>query len=163
MVGAWRLLKTRYLAGAFDGEGAREFGGRWNSPGVPVVYLAESLALAALEVLVHLQDAGPLPAYSAIPVHFDARLMHTLSAQDLPADWRTSPPPAVLRAIGDAWVRSGKSVVLAVPSAVVESERIFLLNPAHRAFRKVRIGPAQPFAMDARLVPSAGGRPRRQP
>ena len=151
IVAAWRLVKTRHLAGAFDGEGAREYGGRWNSPGVAVVYLAESLALAALEVLVHLQDAGPLPSYSAVPVHFDARLMMTLPRTDLPADWRASPPPMALRELGDAWVRAGKSVVLAVPSAVVEMERIFLLNPAHAAFRRVHIGQPQPFAMDDRL------------
>ena len=152
IVAAWRLVKTRHLAGAFDGEGAREYGGRWNSPGVAAVYLAESLALAALEVLVHLHDAGPLPAYSAVPVHFDARLMKPVPRGDLPADWRASPPPAALHAIGDAWLRAGKSAVLAVPSAVVATERIFLLNPAHPGFRRVRIGRPQPFAMDERLV-----------
>jgi RES domain-containing protein len=156
IVEAWRLVKTRHLAHAFDGEGARLFGGRWNSPGLQVVYLAESLSLAALEVLVHLHDTTPLPAYSAIPVHFDARLMKTLRRSELPTDWRASPPPASLRAIGDAWVRAGKSAVLAVPSAVVESERIFLVNPAHPGFRRIRIGRPQPFAMDARLI-----KPRR--
>jgi len=152
IVEAWRLVKTRYLTGAFDGEGAREFGGRWNSPGVAVVYLAESLALAALEVLVHLQNTSPLPAYSAVPVRFDARLVKTLSARDLPGNWRASPPPADLRSLGDAWVRGMKSPLLAVPSAVVEAERLFLLNPAHPGFHRVRIGRPRPFAMDARLV-----------
>ena len=152
IVEAWRLVKTRYLAGAFDGKGAREFGGRWNSPGVAVVYLAESLALAALEVLVHLHDTSPLPAYSAIPVRFDARLVKTLAARDLPGNWRASPPPADLRALGDAWARGMKSPLLAVPSAVVETERLFLLNPVHPGFRRVRTGRPQPFAMDARPV-----------
>jgi len=150
-IAAWRLVKTRYLATAFDGEGAREFGGRWNSPGVAVVYLAESLALAALEVLVHLQDTGPLPAYSAVPVHFDARLMVSLQPGELPRDWRASPPPGSLKTLGDAWVREGQSAVLAVPSAVVESERLYLLNPAHPSFPRVRRGKARPFAIDARL------------
>lgn len=151
LVAAWRLVKTRHRATAFDGEASREYGGRWNSPGVAVVYLAESLALAALEVLVHLHDAGPLSAYSALPVHFDARLMTSLPRRGLPRGWRASPPPPALRAVGDGWVRGGKSVVLAVPSAVVESERIFLLNPAHPAFRRVPIGLPHPFAMDERL------------
>jgi RES domain-containing protein len=148
---AWRLVKTRYLANAFDGEGAREYGGRWNSPGVAVVYLAESLALAALEVLVHLQDTGPLSAYTAVPVQFDARLMKAVPSADLPRDWRSSPPPATLRALGDAWVRAGRSAVLAVPSAIVESERLFLVNPAHPAFAGLRRGKPRPFAFDARL------------
>ena len=162
IIAAWRLVKTRHLAGAFDGEGAREYGGRWNSPGMAVVYLAETLSLAALEVLVHLHDASPLPAYSAVPVHFDARLMWAVKLRDLPRDWRASPPPPELRAIGDAWVRAGKSAVLAVPSAVVETERIFLLNPAHPGFRRVHIGRPQPFAMDERLV-KPRGRPTRVP
>lgn len=151
IIEAWRLVKTGHLADAFDGEGARRFGGRWNSPGIPVVYLAESLALAALEVLVHLQTAQPLAAYSAIPVRFNAKLMKQLRVTELPRTWRTSPPPAALRAIGDEWVRAGKSVVLAVPSAVVDPERIFLLNPAHPSFGRLRIGEARPFAIDARL------------
>ena len=151
IVTAWRLVKTRYLAGAFDGEGAREYGGRWNGPGMAVVYLAESLSLAALEVLVHLQDTGPLPAYSAIPVRFDARLLKSLPRGDLPGNWRASPPPVSLRALGDRWVQSGKSAVLAVPSAVVEAERLFLVNPAHPVFARIHIGRARPFAFDARL------------
>ncbi len=154
MVHAWRLVKTRHLAHAFDGDGARRFGGRWNSPGIPVSYVAESLALAALEILVHLQSTAPLPSYSAIPVHFDARIIETLKTADLPRAWRASPPPAALRDIGDTWVSEGKSAVLAVPSAVVEAERIFLLNPAHPAFKRIHAGKPQPFALDARLSPA---------
>ncbi len=153
IIEAWRLVKTRHLAHAFDGEAAREYGGRWNSTGTAVVYLAESLALAALEILVHLQSTQPLTAYTAIPVRFAARLLHAVPPASLPPDWRASPAPAALRAIGDAWVRSGRSAVLAVPSAVIEAERIFLLNPAHPGFRRVRPGRPRPFAFDARLKP----------
>ena len=54
MIRAWRIVKTRYSADAFSGEGARLYGGRWNSPGVAMVYTAGSKSLATLEVLVHL-------------------------------------------------------------------------------------------------------------
>jgi RES domain-containing protein len=84
-------------------------------------------------------------------VHFDATLMKAVPFADLPRDWRSSPPPPALRAIGDAWVHFGSSAVLAVPSAVVESERLFLVNPAHPAFARVRPGSSRPFAFDARL------------
>jgi RES domain-containing protein len=153
---AWRLVKTRHLAHAFDGEGARLYGGRWNSPGLGVVYLAESLSLAALEILVHLQSTAPLVAFAAIPVRFDARLMRSVPAKALPADWRASPPPAALRTIGDAWLAEARSAVLAVPSAVVESERIFLVNPAHPGFARMHRGRPRPFAFDARLGGRAG-------
>jgi RES domain-containing protein len=51
---AWRIFKRRYKASAFTGEGARLFGGRWNSKGIPVVYTSASPSLATLEMLVHL-------------------------------------------------------------------------------------------------------------
>ncbi|MBI5171468.1 MAG: RES domain-containing protein [Candidatus Melainabacteria bacterium] len=44
-----------------DGEGARLFGGRWNSPGLPAIYTSSHLSLAALELLVHL-NFDNLPA-----------------------------------------------------------------------------------------------------
>ena len=63
MIYSWRLVHARYVAHAFDGEGARLYGGRWNSPGRPAVYTAGSLALAALEVLVHMQSRKALSNY----------------------------------------------------------------------------------------------------
>ena len=151
IITAWRLVKTRYLARAFDGEGARRYGGRWNRPGVPVVYVAESLALAALEVLVHTQNRHMLSAYSAVPVRFDEKLVHALPSSALPEGWAASPLQVAAQALGDAWVEAGKTAVLSVPSAVVEAERIFLLNPAHPAFRRIHIGKPKPFAFDERL------------
>lgn len=148
---AWRLVESRHRAHAFDGEGARRFGGRWNSPGVPVVYVAESLALAALEVLVHLDSASPLTAYVAIPVRIPERLVRRVPRRRLPADWRSVVGPISLRVIGDDWVATRRSAVLAVPSAVIESECLFLLNPAHPEFGRIRIGRATRFAFDTRL------------
>ncbi len=58
MVVAWRIVKRKHAKKAFTGEGARQFGGRWNSPGVAIVYTAESQSLAALEILVHLRELG---------------------------------------------------------------------------------------------------------
>ena len=52
MIIGWRLCRRQHAD--LTGHGARVFGGRWNSPGRPVVYLAEHPALAALEVRVHL-------------------------------------------------------------------------------------------------------------
>ena len=84
-------------------------------------------------------------------MHFDAKLVRSLPPKTLPRDWRASPPPAGLRAIGDAWVGEGETAVLAVPSAIVESERIFLVNPAQTAFSRLHRGRPRAFAFDARL------------
>ena len=147
---AWRLTKTRYLATAWDGEGARRTGGRWNGPGTPVVYTAATLSLALVETLVHL-PIGVLPAFSAVRVDFDDSLVAILEDADLPADWRSDPAPSSTRTIGDAWVLAGTSAVLRIPSVVVPMEFDYLLNPRHPDFAQVTVGAPMPFPFDSRL------------
>lgn len=147
----WRLVKTKHAAHAFDGEGARLYGGRWNSPGRPVIYLASNLALAVLEVLVHLEDTGLLPAYSQASAEFDDDLVETLGRDAIPDDWDLDPAPASTRAIGDAWFDDLHSAVLRVPSAVVHREYNFLINPLHPSFSRVVFSELEPFRFDVRL------------
>lgn len=146
---AWRLVKARLAASAFDGEGARLFGGRWNSPGTRLVYTAEAPSLAVLEVLVHLQASAPLAAYVMIEVQVPEERVEVLAR--VPADWRRLPAPESTRRAGDAWVRSGRSLALSVPSVVSPGERLLLLNPAHADVGRLVIGKPQPFELDPRL------------
>ena len=154
MPAAWRIVKTRFASQAFDGEGARANGGRWNSVGVRIVYASASISLAALELVVHLENIDVLPSYSIIEVNFDSSLVTRLNRSRLPASWQDNPPPPELFAIGDAWISAGSSVVLEVPSAVIESEVNYLINPAHPDFKLLTIGPARPFRLDGRLLRS---------
>jgi RES domain-containing protein len=149
---AWRLTKTKHLAHAFDGEGARLYGGRWSSPGRRVVYVSESLALAVLEVLVHVQDAAILPAYATIRVSFDDALVIAVDPASLPTNWRQLPPPPEAQAIGDAWIDAASSAMLQVPSAVVEREHNYLINPVHSDFNLLNPGSAVPYEFDRRLL-----------
>ncbi len=149
---AWRIVKARYAASAFDGEGARRNGGRWNSPGTALVYTAESRALAILEILVHLPVAVLLAKFVCIPVRFDRRLVAVLPPDALPVDWQENPASGTTRRLGDAWVRADESAVWQVPSAVVPQEANFLLNPAHRDFGQLVIGAAEPVCIDGRLL-----------
>lgn len=146
------MLKARLAATAFDGEGARQQGGRWNSPGVRIVYAAQTLSLAVLEVLVHLQDTGPLEAYVAFEVEFDASLVEQIDSTKLPVDWRRTPAPVELQAVGDDWVASGRSAALRVPSAIVPEESTFLLNPVHADFPSISIGAPRRIELDSRLT-----------
>lgn len=152
MVTAWRLVKSRLASRSLDGEGARRHGGRFSSPGTRVIYASESLALATLEVMAHLGDAGALASYSYFRIRFDPKLLDRLERRELPAGWRDYPAPAALRTIGDRWVAQGRSLALAVPSAIVPLEMNYLINPAHPGFRSVRIDPAQPLEPDPRLT-----------
>jgi len=149
---AWRIIKARFAASAFDGEGARRFGGRWNSKGTPMVYTAGSQALAVLEMLVHLEASDLLKYYRLIPVTFDEMMLEAVDRKTLPANWRRRPTPAGIRAIGDAWAASAESVVLRVPSVIVPAESNFLLNPIHPDYVKLKIGKPQPFRFDVRLT-----------
>ena len=126
---AWRILKTKYQDQPLSGEGARRVGGRWNHRGVPLVYLAESIALATLEVLVHLQDAETLSKYALAEIRFDRSLVRELRAEDLPEDWNVFPHPASTKEIGQQWTHTQSSALLKVPSSVSPREANYLLNP----------------------------------
>lgn len=149
---AWRIVKRKHSKDAFNGEGARQFGGRWNSPGVPVVYAAEHVSLAVLEIFVHVEHTGLLANYLLFQVDFEDGLVEILELSALPRNWRSYPAPLSLRAIGDQWSSESRSAVLSVPSAVVPLERLFLLNPQHADFPRIKVGKPQPFSFDARLV-----------
>jgi RES domain-containing protein len=151
----WRIVKARHGARAFDGEGARLYGGRWNSPGVRVVYTADSPALAALELLTQLNDATQLPKFVLIPADVPERVVETLDPARLPAAWRSHPAPPELQAIGDAWAKRGATAALRVPSAVEPRQSNLLLSPGHRDFGAIRIGRPEPYAFDLRLLPKA--------
>ena len=150
MPSAWRLTKTRYLATAWDGEGARRTGGRWNGVGTAVVYTSGTLSLALVETLVHL-PSGILPSYSAQRVEFDEAMVEVMEDVDLPADWRADPAPRSTQALGDAWALAGRSAVLRVPSVAVPPEFNYVLNPGHPDVPRLKIEPPMPFPFDPRL------------
>jgi len=142
----YRVCRARYAR--LDGEGARLVGGRWNSPGRAVVYMAETIALSVLENLVHMsrQDfpigyvcvAAVIPDGTNIVTEQGLRLradLRELSSQDL----------------GDWWIDSKESAVLEVPSTVVADQHIYLLNPAHPGFMRIVADPPALFHFDPRL------------
>ena len=136
----------RAIHARLDGEGARRAGGRWNSPGRAVVYMADSVALAVLENLVHMRrvdfPVGYVVIGAAIPNN-----VPVLSLDDfLDAERDLSP-----RTLGDRWIEGENSAVLRVPSVVVPTEFIYLLNPRHRDFARVVTEIAVPFTFDERL------------
>jgi RES domain-containing protein len=148
---AWRIIKRRHIKTAFNGSGARNYGGRWTSPGVTVVYTAETQSLAVLEVLVHLDSPELLQKYLLISVEIDESLVSDIERSQLPRNWRTDPAPGKVRSIGDRWILAGTSAVLRVPSALIPAENNFLLNPLHPGFRKLRIRKPVNFRFDPRL------------
>lgn len=148
----WRICAARWAENAFDGEGARRFGGRWSSRGTSLVYCSESRALAMLEVLAHV-DAPELLAHTEW-VLVSARVPESLVERParFPLNWREFPAPAETRRFGDDWAADGSSAALRVPSAVVPGEFNYLLNPAHPDFAQISRGRPERFAFDSRLA-----------
>lgn len=150
---AFRLVKAKHSATPLNGEGARRAGGRWNAPGLPVVYCASSLSLAILELLVHVDVADIPNDLVAVEVEIPDYLpMRRLDVAGLPPNWRKESGRSNLQALGGVWAKDGVEVGLVVPSAVVPGEMNILLNPSHPDVAKVRIVATDPFSLDPRLL-----------
>lgn len=151
---AWHVLRAEHAATAYDGEGARLAGSRWNSVGVRMVYTADTPTTAAFEILA--QDVRYeylLKDWVIIAVEFPPSAVQVLDPGTLPPDWDALPWPASTRAIGDAWIVSRASLVLQVPSAVTAFQVNYLINPAHPALpRDLSRGPVQPYRFPPRLL-----------
>jgi len=151
----WRITTARRARAAFSGEGARLYAGRWNSKGVPLVYTAESRALAMLEMLV--QDEPLRARYMVISATIpDGLAIERVDLAKLPSDWRTPQRTEDLRAIGAEWAASKRTVVLAAPSAVLPEETNYLLNVLHPDFRRIRVGKPRVLVTDMRLLRRRG-------
>jgi RES domain-containing protein len=152
MPSGWRIVRAARANSAFSGEGARLYGGRWNSPGTAVIYVSEHESLAALEILVHLQPLPPDGRYLSYRLDWDDKLTDSFPIKNLPAHWNAEPPDSRTMQIGDEWIRTGKSVALAVPSILSASEMNFLLNPRHPDFKKIKISQPTEYRFDSRLL-----------
>jgi len=148
---AWRICRERQQE--LNGEGARLYGGRWNSEGVPVVYASSTLALAALEFLVHvdIEDVPNDLVALGLEVPDDAGAK-TVAVNALPGDWNQLPDHPACAKIGDEWAAEGTALLLRVPSAVVPEESNLLINPDHTRAGDVVVAFVRPFAFDSRLL-----------
>ncbi|MEQ1912737.1 MAG: RES family NAD+ phosphorylase, partial [Vicinamibacterales bacterium] len=106
----------------------------------------------ALERFVHTDPDLEPTDLVAIEIHFPSTIRtESVSAKDLPSNWREYPAPIELTTIGERWLRAAKTVALSVPSAVLPRERNFIINPAHRDFDKVMVASTEPFSFDPRM------------
>lgn len=145
----WRISNYTDLKGL----GGLKTSGRWHNRGVPIVYLAETPALAMLEVLVHFDmTLDEIPKhYQLLEVEYAPRKsISRLSESALPEHW--SDDFELTRAIGDEWLASGTSALLRVPSALVPRSYNYLLNPRHSEAAVVQILSARKHMYDTRLT-----------
>ncbi len=149
---AWRITTTPDPNRAFSGEGARRWGGRWNSKGTRVVYTADYPAAAILEQLVQTSSVASLPIYNLFRVAVPETMVAVVDSHTLPDTWRAPERNPAAQAIGDTWVAKRTSPALQVPSAVAPHHVNYLLNPAHPDFARLTIAAPERFALDRRLL-----------
>ena len=147
---AWRLVGPPFADTAFDGEGAARYSGRWNSRGVRMVYTADSLALATLELAVHL--VGARVGYTAIEVEIPDTSIDDVTSRRMLRAWRSD--ERLTRSLGDRWFRSSASLAYLVPSALVDprsGERNLLINATHARIGEMVERQRFEITIDARL------------
>ena len=136
----------------WDGTGAALLGGRWNSPGHPVIYGSLSSACAMLEILAH-ASIGRIPDTQQIviaEVPDEDALIERHEPASLPEGWDAE-DSGVARQLGDDWLAARRSLVLVVPSVVARLEFNAVVNPAHRDFSRVRVSAPEAVVWDRRL------------
>ena len=132
--------------------GARIYGGRWNHTGYPAVYTSGSRSLAALEFLVHVPMALAPENLSIVEINIQENIeWESINESQLPSNWRDYPAPEQLANIGTNWIKSKSSLLLDIPSAVVEKEVNTLINPLHPDIKFVDLTNIDMFSFDSRL------------
>jgi len=142
----YRLVRAERAGAVLSGEGARLYGGRWNPPGKAVVYASASRALAVLEAFVHLAAEARSMRFFLYEVALPkgARLLRHKGAR---------PPPSLESSqnVGRAWLDTGATLALVVPSVIVPQEPNYVLNVSHPQFARLALSAPEPFSFDERL------------
>ena len=147
----YRLSKSKYSKD-LSGSGAEKTGGRWNSKGKPLIYTSASRALCVAEIAAH-TPLGIVPKdYELISIEIPGAIaISEVKPTSQPPDWKLFPHPSSTQQFGDNFIASGKSLVLKVPSAVVQGDFNYLINPKHPGISKIKITGIEPFQFDERL------------
>jgi len=148
----YRLTKTKYIDD-LSGEGARLYSGRWNKRGDALLYFSEHLSLCVLELLTRSDFEFLVAGYSFIEAEVPSSLIKTLKKPEtISPKWRSNPPISQTKQHGSDWIKSNKSLGLAVPSVVLPYENNILINPNHKAFSELKITKKGILNLDGRVL-----------
>ena len=145
----YRMATSRYKDD-LSGQGAKLFGGRWNSVGLAALYCTQSISLAVLEVLVR-------TGFNTLPVNYwimkleipENIMFQKISKSKLKPSWKTD--PGYTQWMGSEFLKNAQNVALEIPSAIVDDEHNYLLNPLHDNFKKIKLISSEEFSFDKRL------------
>ena len=150
----WRIGTdtVTYTANNLDGKGAERTGGRWNPKGIPMVYCSETIALACLETVVHLNNTLPLNHY-LVKIEIPEAIWKSVNKHPPkpPAvGWDAIPPGKVSQDYGRDWVKTGITAIIRIPSVIVPEEWNVLINPAHPDAFKIKATKIRKWIYDPR-------------
>lgn len=152
----WRIASDTpsYTADDMAGKGAASGGARWNNAGEHVTYAATSISLAAWETRAHFAKGTMLP-WNRILVRIDVPdevwAARIVTPSPLPVGWNVVPEGMVSRSVGSAWLESGASALLVVPSVIINEEDNVLINPAHPDAASITTARVRHFVYDHRV------------
>lgn len=139
MIKLFRISTSKHI-NDITGTGARMYGGRWNHAGYPVVYTSDSRSLAALEFLVHVPMAFAPENLSIVEINIQENIeRESINESQLTLNWRNYPAPEQLASLGTNWIKSKSSLLLDIPSSLVEKEVNTLINPLHPDIKFVNL------------------------
>ena len=149
----YRIVKSEERTRDLSGKGAFIDGGRWNNPGIFMVYTSINSSLAILENLVHFDESELPPRMYIMHIEISEKApLYQFPDQDLPENWR-QPENIELKEIGDKLIRSNQYIAIKVRSAVNPEEYNILLNPLFPAFYDlVKVIATEPYDLDQRLI-----------
>lgn len=152
----FRLTKEKYK-NDLSGIGAEKYGGRWNNKGTRIVYAAESRSLSILELAVHVAFNILPKNYHIVEIEVPENSIQEFDVSLLQKkDWKSNPPIEFTQSEGDKFIHDNNYLCLKVPSAIVEGDFNYLINPFHPDFSKVKIKKTSPFGFDERLLKEFG-------
>lgn len=131
MLTVYRLSKSKF-ANDHSGEGAKVFGGRWNTPGIPCIYASASRALCLCEVLVNTtKEEISTFSYSIIEYKINIEHWKKIEIASLPNHWQSIPAGEFTKNIGNQYI---ENLIFEVPSTIIKEESNFIINPFHIDF-----------------------------
>ena len=152
MIKLFRISISEHISD-ISGTGAKIYGGRWNHAGYPAVYTSSGRSLAALEFLVHVPMALAPENLSIVEINIQENVKReSIKENLLPSSWRDYPAPEQLATIGTNWIKSKSSLLLDIPSAVVDKEVNTLINPLHPDMKHVNVAIVEKFSFDSRFL-----------
>jgi len=145
----YRISNTQFN-NDISGTGAKINGSRWNSKGIPMLYTAEHISLSVLEMLVNTNfkdyDIALDLMYIQLP---EKSALTEIKLNKLKPNWKED--FSFTRFIGDEFIKQNQSLLLKVPSVIINEEYNYLANPLHPDFKKIKIINTKSFWPDKRL------------